>query len=240
MGLMPIRCPLGFPVLHTNEFSESLERRATDMERHYRQGYLEFLVGMNHLHDVVDAALAGEHGTADQLLVEGIATLERCSDGLTAIGEALVRTRAELFERGETDPTDPLIAREPFFARLDYERIYRELAAHGAVLPQHAFWDDVISRVRDGGARAGLRLLDRHLRELQSDLRTFVGELATMRRLSGRELAVTLHGVAQQVASLVVGFTRFLTSFLYFSIVCERASEALEQAQGDEPQAAAG
>jgi hypothetical protein len=228
MGIFAMRCPLGFPVLRSNSFSETLERRAAEMERHYRHGYLELMVGMNQLHDAVDAALAGDDATAGGLLAGGLASLERCNDGLSAIGEELVRTRAELFERGDVDPADPLIARERFFAVIDYEGVYRELEAHGATLPRHVYWDELAARVRDGGARAGLRLLDRHLRELQSDLRTFAGELATMRRLSGRELAVAIHGVARPVAALVVGFTRFLTSFGYFSMLCERASDLLE------------
>ena len=240
MGIFVMRCPLGFPVLQGNSFSESLERRAAEMERHYREGYLALMVGMNHLHDGVDAALAGDDDGATAALAAGVASLETCSDGLTAIGEALVRTRAELFERGDLDPDDPLIARERYFATLDYEGVHRELVAHGAAIPQRAFWDDVAGRVRDGGARAGLRLLDRHLRELQSDLRTFIGELGTMQRLRGRDYAVAVHGVARPVAALVVGFTRFLTSFMYFSLLCERASERLErESAGGMAQAAA-
>ena len=92
-----------------------------------------------------------------------------CNDHLTAIGEALVRTRSELFEREGADRADPLIARDSCFAAIDTDAMYRERLAHGAALPQRVFWDDIATRMRDGGARAGLRVLDRALRELQSE-----------------------------------------------------------------------
>ena len=100
------------------------------------------------------------------------------------------------------------------------------------MLPQRVFWDDLAARVRDGGARAGLRLLDRHLRELQSDLRTFIGEVESFRRLSTAELAPTLHDVSRAVAAIIMGFTRFRTSIMYFGMLCERASQLYERASG--------
>jgi hypothetical protein len=224
MGQCPILCFLGFSTTRTNTFSEHLERRSHQLERHHREANLDLMLALNGLHDAVDAALAADAATAANALDRGLALLASCSDHLTAIGEALVRTRTELFEREGVDPTDPLIAREPFFAHVDTNALYRELAAHGAALPQRVFWDDVAGRVHDGGARAGLRLLDRHLRELQSDVRTFAGEVETMRRLPLPELAINLHSTSRGVATLVMGFTRLLTTFTYFSILCERAS----------------
>jgi hypothetical protein len=229
MGAMGPICFLGFSVHFTNSFSEHLERRARAIDRHYRDAYQLLFAGVNSLHGAVDAALTGDDERTASILAAGTADLATSSDHLTAMGEELVRTRAELFEREELDPSDLLIAREPFFASLDYDRLYRELAAHGAALPQRVFWDDVASRVRDGGARAGLRLLDRHLRELQSDLRTFIGEVETIRRLPLARLAEALHDVSRATAAIVMGFTRLLITFTYLSILCEQASRLREK-----------
>ena len=223
-------CFLGLSVTFSNSFSEHLERRSRELERHYREGNVDFMLALNRLHDAVDAALARDGGGVGRGLDGGLGLLASCNDHLTAMGEGLVRTRAELFERQGVDGCDPLIAREPFFAAIDGEAMYRELAAHGAALPQRVFWDDLAARVRDGGARAGLRLLDRNVRELQSDLRTFVGEVESLRRLPMAELAPTLHGASRAVAALGMGFTRLVTSFTYFSMLCERASQLYEQA----------
>ena len=234
MGMGPIECFLGFSVTYSNTFSEHLERRSRELDRHHREANMDYMLALNHLHDAVDAALAGDAAGVAGGFDRGLALLASTNAHLTAIGEALVRTRAELFEREGIDAADPLIAREPFFAAIDGAAMYRELAAHGAALPQRLFWDDVVERVRDGGARAGLRLLDRHLRELQSDLRTFAGEVESMRRLPMAELPPALHGTSRPVAALIMGFTRFVTSFTYFSMLCERATQLHERASGSQ------
>lgn len=233
MGFGPCKCFLGFSVAYTNSFSEHLERRSTDLERHHREANVDFMLALNGLHDAVDAAMARDAAHTATALTSGLALLGSCNEHLTSIGEALVRTRAELFEREGVDRNDPLIARERCFASIDCEAMYRELLAHGAALPQRVFWDEVAARMRDGGARAGLRVLDRHLRELQSDLRTFVGEVESLRRLPLAELGAELHGVSRGVATIVMGFTRLLTTFAYFSMLCERASQLYESALGE-------
>jgi hypothetical protein len=233
--IMPktMQCFLGFSTSYTNPFSEHLERRGTALERHYREANGDLLLGLKRLHDAVDAALARNVDDASSGVRNGLGLLDSCNDHLTAIGEELVRARSELFEQEGVDSDDPLIAREPFFATIDIDAMYRELAAYGAALPQRAFWDDLASRVRDGGARAGLRLLDRHLRELQSDLRTFVGEVESMRRLPLAELGPTLHGTSRAVGTIMMSFMRLLTSFLYFGMLCERASQLYEASTGE-------
>jgi len=229
------QCFLGFSTSYTNTFSEHLERRGAALEHHYREANSDFLFGQKRLHDAVDAALASDAGGTSSALANGLALLTSCNAHLTAIGETLVRTRAELFEQKSIDGADPLIAREAFFPAVDVEALYRDLAAHGAALPQRVFWDDIAGRVRDGGARAGLRVLDRHLRELQSGLRTFVGEVERMRQLPLAELGPTLHSTSRAVATVTVGFMRLLTSFLYFSLICEHATQLYERATGGEP-----
>jgi len=227
--MYPFRCFLGFSVHFTNSFSERLERRSADLDRHYSAANASLTEALSHLHNTVDEALAGASERAQTSFDLGVAGLTSCSNHLSSIGEGLVRTRSELFEREELDAADPLIARERCFATLDYGAVYRELAAHGGALPQRVFWDDVATRLRDGGARAGLRLLDRHLRELQSDLRTFTGEVESLRSLPLPDLARALHGHAFGVAALVMGFIRLLATFTYFSLLCERASLAFEE-----------
>jgi hypothetical protein len=229
----PIACYLGFSVTYSNSFSEHLERRSRELERHHREANVDFMLALNSLHSGVDAALVRDGTATASALDQGLALLASCNSHLTAIGEALVRTRAELFEREGGDPADPLIARERFFPAIDGESMYRELVAHGAVLPQRLFWDDLVARMRDGGARAGLRLLDRHLRELQSDLRTFVGEVESERQLPLPDLAPTLHGASRAVGAITVGFIRLLTAFHYFSMLCERATQLYERASGE-------
>ena len=240
MGLS-IRCYLGFPIHSTTPFTQHLERRSEELDRHYRDGNAAMMEAFSQLHDAVDAALAGDAATTAARIESGLAGLAICNEHLTGIGEGLVRSRSELFEREEVDAAEPLIARERFFASFDYNALHRELAAHGGALPQRAFWDELVARLRDGGARAGLRLLDRHLRELQSDLRTFAGDVETLRGLPLPDLGRALHGHAFGIAALVMGFVRLLATFTYFAFLCERASLALEASvDGEELLRAAG
>lgn len=235
----PVMCYLGFSVHAITPFSEHLERRSAALDRHYREANAQVLEAFSQLHAGVDAAVAGDAAAAASRVAQGLATLASCNDHLSAIGEGLVRTRSELFERHEVDAADPLIAREPLFATFDYEALYRELAAHGGALPQRVFWDDVATRLRDGGARAGLRLLDRNLRELQSDLRTFTADVESLRSLPLPDLARALHGHAFGIAALVMGFIRLLATFTYFAFLCERASLAFEAGLESEERARA-
>jgi hypothetical protein len=225
-------CIFGFSVTYSNSFSEQLERRSREIERHYREANNDFSLALIDLHGAVDAALAHDRAAVDAGFDGGLALLASCNDHLTAVGEALVRSRAELFEREGIDAADPLIARERFFAAIDEEAMYRQLATHGAALPQRLFWDPLATRMQKGGARAGLRLLERHLREMQSALRAFVGQVEGTRGLPLGELAPTLHGASYSVAAMSMGFTRFLTTALYFSMLCERATQLYEQASG--------
>ncbi len=229
MGLYG-RCMLGFSVRQANDFSARLEQQSTKLESSFRLAYFHMTEGMNTLHDAVDAAMGADPGAAEEPLAAGLAKLATSNDHLTALGESFVRLRTELFEQADVDPADPLVARDRYFACIDYEAAYRELLAHGAALPQHVYWNDLADRLRDGGARAGMRLVDRHLRELQSDLRSFIGEVQVKRRLTGLALAEALHDGSRAVAAIVMGFTRLVTTMTYFGILCEHASHAHEQA----------
>jgi hypothetical protein len=231
---------IGFSAHYTNAFSARLEQRSTHIDRHYRSGSLELMTALNTLHDASDAAIAGEGAAAEAHLDAGLRQLASCNDHLSQMAEELVRSRVELFERAGVDPCDPLVAREAQFARLDFDGLYREMAAHGAALPQRVYWDDVASRLRDGGARAGLRLLDRHVRELQSDLRSLVGQVEVLRSLPLAELGPALHEMSIAAAAPVLGFARLVAVFTYVSIACERASQMHEAAGMTEAVAAAG
>lgn len=234
MAMGPIRCALAFSVDRTNDFSEDLERRSSVMEASFRDGFFKLQLGIGALHDAVDAALVGDEDRTAARLAAGFAELAGCNHELTTLGEALVRVRADLFERGEVDAADPLVTREPFFAAIDCEAVYADMRAHGAALPRHVFWDEVASRVRESGSHGGLRLLDRQVRELQSDLRAFIAGVESAARLGGRAFAAALHDSSLSVATVMLGYTRLLTTFTYFTVLCEQASVLQEEALGGE------
>lgn len=239
MAMGTIHCMLGFSLERSNDFSEELEYRSAAMEASFRDGFFKLQLGVGALHDAIDAAIAGDERRTAQRLAAGLTDLVGCNDELTALGAALVRVRADLFERGEVDAADPLVTREPFFAALDYEAVYADMLAHGAALPRHVFWDEVASRVREGGSHGGLRLLDRQIRELQSALRAFIAGVDSTSRLRGRAMAKALHDSSLSVATLMLGYTRLLTTFTYFSMLCEHASMLQESALADTDVAAA-
>jgi len=228
-------CFFGFSVTYTNSFSEVLERRARQLARSFREANLQFDIGLSLFHDAVDAALIGNAAGADAALQRGLDALDRSNEHLTALGDALVQTRADLFERQRIDPADPLIAREPCFAAIDYDELYGELSSRGATLPQRVFWNDVADRVRQNGSRAGLRLLERQVREVQSNLRSFAAKVQAIRVMPLRSLGPALHDVSAEVSAIIFGFTRFQTTITYFSVFCERATQLFERGLEDAP-----
>ncbi len=228
MGSYVIRCVLGFSTNYSNPLTQSLEEHASTMDASYREGYLHWLTALSTLHDAVDAGLAGDSAAAARHLLTGCGQLGFCNDSLTTLGHALVQVRTELFE-SDVDPSEPLLIREPFFATLDYDGLYRELAGQGAVLPHRAYWDEAASRIRDGGARGGCRLLERHLRELQSDLHAFIADVEAAGRLPLHAMADALHGASLAVSRVMIGYTRLITTFGYVSLLCERVMHAHEQ-----------
>jgi len=234
-----IQCFLGFPTKHVNNLTTRLEGHCSAMEASYCESYVAWRGGLRKLHDSVDAAVAGDSAAAAQHLAAGQGQIAACSNALTAFGQALVDLRSDLFERGEADPAEPLLAREPFFATLDYDAVHRELAGQGAVLPGRVFWDETVSRLREGGARGACRLLDRHVRELQSDLHLFIGGVEAAARLPLQPMAEALHSTSIGVGRVMTGFTRLVTTCGYVSVLCERASQAYERSRQHEVAAVA-
>jgi hypothetical protein len=204
MGAHVIRCYLGFSTTYTNGFSERLERRAAELSRLFCKSHTKFLHGLDSLHDAVDAALRDSESQTASSLHHGLAELAECGCDLTLMAEILLSTRMDLAERGAVDSDDPLIYRERFFAVLDYDDIYRAWATRGAILPQRVFWDEVVSAVQSGGARAGVQLLE-------------------------RQLAHSLHDTSLEVSVLSIGFIRFLSTCTYMSLLCERTMLLYEQ-----------
>jgi len=184
-----------------------------------------FLVALSHLHDCADVASEGDASKAREKFDLALVQISESSDHLTAMSRILVHNRGRLAEgaaaAAEAKRTDP----DGLFRELDYEAIYRELVFEGAAMPQRVFWDDVVQRLKADGARGGLRLLDRHVRELQSDLRTLEGELATICNLPPVELGRALHEGSHAVAVLIMGLTRFLACFQYLKILFEKTEE---------------
>lgn len=229
MGGVNIRCFPGFSVTYSNSLTERLEALTASAEQSYRDGYFALLLGLATLHDAVDSALTGDPTAAPEQVVGGLEQLRAANEHLTALGESLVRLRAGLFE-SDVDPAEPLLAREPFFARLDYDGLYEELASGGGALPRRAFWDDVASRVRGSGARGGFRLLDRCVRDLQTDLHALTASVESSARLTGRALGEALHDNPFPAARVLTGYTRLHTTFGYVAFLCERATHAYEHA----------
>ena len=142
-----------------------------------------------------------------------------------------------LGEVGRERTAEPLVMRERYFGEIDYEALYLELAAEGAVLPGKVLWKDVVSAVRDGGAAAGLRLLEKTLRRLQTAVRSYAAEAALMRERDLPELAAGLHGMSIGVAAILTQWSRLLAHATYFSVVCERVTFAHEADELGEPAA---
>jgi hypothetical protein len=67
-------------------------------------------------------------------------------------------------------------------------------------------------------AQGALRLLESQLKDLQTNLCSYIGKVETMRNLPMGELAHSLHGTSLSVSSLVIGFIQFMTSCTYVSI----------------------
>jgi hypothetical protein len=232
MGLGTIKCIFAFSTTDSSALARRLEEHASALDASYRESYLQWLLALNTLHDAVDAALADDSRAAERDLLRGRQQLAACNERLTAMGQALVELRSDLFDRGAADASEPLLARERFFAALDYDALYRELAGRGAALAHRTFWDETAARLRDGGARGGCRLLERHLRELQSDLHVFIADVEAAGRLPLRAMAEALHDTSIPVARVMTGYTRLITTFGYISFLCDRAMRAYEHAAG--------
>ncbi len=233
MGQGPLRCVPGFSSTLSSPLTVRLESHAAAVEAGYRDSNAQLLLSLATLHDAVDASLVDDSAAAAAFLASGIYQLLAANEHLTAAGDALVRLRSDLFSHPEVDPSEPLLAREPLFAALDYDGLYRQLAGEGAALPHRAFWDEVASRMRDGGARAGFRLLERHVRELQTDLRALLADVQATARMPGRALGVALHDSAIPTARVLTGYTRLLTTAGYVSFLCEQAMLAYQASQSD-------
>jgi len=231
MGGYPVRCYIGFSAKRAYPFSEELESYGARMESAFRAGHDRFLTGMATLHDVIDAALAGDREATGDRLDEGLALLAESSQRLGTIGESLAQSRRLLEAKAKECPEEPLVARERFFATLDFDRLHDELAAAGGMLPQQALWREVASAVARGGACEGLRLEEKTLRRLQGALRAYMARVEGLRSEPLVELAQRLHGMGVEVAGVMAQWLTFLGYATYLSVICERAMLLHEAAE---------
>jgi hypothetical protein len=81
MGMWPFKCTLGFSTSYTNESSERLERRATELDYHFRKAHAALLNGMSSLHDAVDTASAKDGAQMVASYGRGLAELRRVQGG---------------------------------------------------------------------------------------------------------------------------------------------------------------
>jgi len=228
MGGGPIRCFIGFSTENVSPLTAELEQHGARMELRFRKCQDNLLAGFGVLHDAVDAALDGDGNAADRHLDHGLARLEACNLDLAAIGESLAHSRRRLADTAREGKEEPLVARERFFSGLDYQGIYGELLAAGAAIPGKVYWEEVIAAVRTGGASGGLRLLEKTLRRIQTEVRSYAAQAAHMRDRPLADLARGLHGMTTRVAAILTQWSRFLTYATYLNVVCERATQAHE------------
>ena len=229
MGMGPIRCALGFSPTYTNELSERLEQRASELDQRFRKAQAEFQNGISSLHDSVDSALCNDRAKTVSCLNRGLAELSECNANLSGMVDNLASTRADLATCREVDPNDPLNLRERFFSLIDWDQLYGDLVTNGAALPRRVFWDEVVSAIQSGGAQGALRLLESQLKDLQTNLCTYIGEVESMRNLPMEKLSHSLHETNLSVSALVVGLVQFLISCTYVSIGCGHAMHLCEQ-----------
>jgi hypothetical protein len=230
MGMGPIRCMLGFSTTHANELSERLERRTAELDQRFRKAQADLLNGMSSLHNSVDSALCRDGATTASSLNRGLAELGECNANLSGMLDNLTSSRADLASCREVDPNDPLNLRERFFSHIDWDQLYRDLVTDGAALPRRVFWDEVVSAIESGGTQGALQLLGSQLKDLQTDLCTFIGEVETMRDLPMEKLPHSLHDEPTlRVAALVMGLVQFQVSCTYVSFVCGRAMHLCER-----------
>jgi len=222
-------CFLGFSTLHSDSFSRDLERtHGFRMARKHQQFFLDYSDALGELHEAVDAAVDGTSSATKHHIARGLDDLRAANDCVSAIGESLASARQLLTERAEQQPDDPLIAREPLFQQLDYSALYRELLVSGSALPNELFWKETVENVRTGGARAGLRMMEKSVRLLQSSLRAFIHEATSVQRLPLRELAVRLHGMTTETAAIQQYWFTLMLYSTYMTIICGRCTELYE------------
>jgi hypothetical protein len=229
MGGHIMKCYLGFSTTYANEFSEFLERRATELDRRYRQAHTELLNGLSSLHDAVDSALIKDGVQTTSNFSRGLAELAECNAHLLAMVDNLAGARADLTNRQKVDPRDPLIHRERFFSLIDFDLLYHDLVSCGAALPRQVFWDEVVSAIRSGGTQDALRLLESQLKDVQINLGAYTCSVGAMRHLPLEELPHALHDTSLSVSALVIGLIQFLTSCTYVSLICGRAMSHYEE-----------
>lgn len=231
MGGVPIRCFIGFSTENISPLTEELEEHGARMERHFIDGQSNLMEALRVLHDAIDAAIENDREAADRYLDQSVARLDACNLDLAAIGESLAYSRGRL---AETVGEEPLVARERFFSRLDYDAIYAELLEAGGALPGKVYWEDVTGAVRKGGAARGLRVLEKTLRRVQTEVRAYRAQASAMRDRPLAELAGGLHGMTTRIAAILTQWNRFLTQATYLNVVCERATLAHETGEREE------
>lgn len=229
MGMWTMKCTLGFSTRYANQFSRYLDQRATVLDQCFRTAHAALLQGMSSLHEAVDSALSRDETQTISSLDRGLTELAECNQNLAAMVDSCMCTRADLARQREIDSSDPLIQRERFFALIDWDQLYLDLVSCGAALPQRVFWNEVESAIRSGGAQGGLRLLESQLRDLQTNLCSYIRLVEAMHHLPMQELSHSLHNTSLSVSSLVMELIRFLASSSYISLACERAMLLWEQ-----------
>lgn len=125
--------------------------------------------------------------TIDSALVH----LDQCIERL-----ALAWDSYELSERlfvGASDRDNLLVRREKVFNTIDFDALYKRLAATGAVLPEGVYWREIVQAVKSGGINSGRGVLAKCVRQLRKTIRKYRSELVKLKRQPLAQRTKALH-----------------------------------------------
>ena len=227
MGAHVIRCYLGFPTFRNTAAGEALEREGGRMAKAYRLGHSQMLRGFELLHEAVDAAIAGDREVMAAKGRQGVRRLELATAAVAEIATTMERSRkalAELISEGE----DPLALRESYFGRVDVARLYAEVVGGTGGAGDRALWNQVVGAVVEGGAVAGLRVIEKTAWRLLTALREQTVESRRALGREPREAAEALHNSGLGGAVLADLWGALLRQAGYLSLVCEEGTRGWE------------
>ncbi|MDX1632310.1 MAG: hypothetical protein R3234_10635, partial [Thermoanaerobaculia bacterium] len=223
MGADIIRCYLGFPTHGPSPLATDLEERSARLARDYRRGHYRLNLALDRLHEATDSAVDGNVEASDRHLQGALKTFQRAHEHGTRMHRELVATR-RTFQAQAGDPTDPFVRRERWFPRLDRDELAHRLREVG-VDPGHSPLTEVLSRVREEGTPGGIRLLEKEVRRIQTEIQRYVSDTGKIPRRPATRFADGLHARAAATLALALPWSRFANLAGTLGFVCQAALE---------------
>lgn len=224
MGNNLIMCYIGFPTHRPSNLAERLECHSAELATAFHSSHRSLFDAMAILHDAVDHAVEGCGGAARECLNHGLEGLADADRHVTTTCDLLVRTRREL-ESHLDDTRDPFVRRERQFRRLDRGRLLAELAHYGVDGRRDAEFQQMLSAVLDGGTPAGIRVLEKEARRMQTRLREYASATEGIPLDPLHDFATASHRRAAESQALCLPWSRFPTLCGYLGLLCEAALE---------------